>query len=341
MDGSPLYSAIDLHSDNSFLAIIDENDRVIYERRLENRLRDVLAALEPHRKRIVAVAVESTFNWYWLVDGLMEAGYEARLVNTTAVQQYDGLKHTDDRHDARWLAHLMRLGILPSGYIMPRRLRSLRDLLRKRIHLVRQRTANIQSVQNLKQRNDAVRLSRKDLHTLTPENVVIGAADEHRAKALATTVKVIRNLDHEIDDLDACIQSALRETKESRLLQSIWGVGKVLAMTIQLETGSVERFRSPGNYASYCRCVKSERLSNGKVKGRGNEKCGNRYLAWAWVEAANFAIQFHPKARDFFQRKAAKKNTTLARKAIAHKLARAAWHILRSGTEFDPKRVFG
>ena len=112
-------------------------------------------------------------------------------------------------------------------------------------------------------------------------------------------------------------------------------------MTIQLETGSIDRFASPGDYASYCRCVKSQRVSNGKIKGHGNEKCGNRYLAWAWVEAANFATRFYPKAREFYQRKSAQRNTTVARKAIAHKLARAAWHMLRNGTDFDPKRVFG
>jgi transposase len=341
MSASPLYAATDLHSDNNYLAIVDESDRVVFERRLKNRLSDVLAALEPHRDRVVAVAVESTFNWYWLVDGLMEAGYDVRLVNTTAVQQYDGLKHTDDRHDARWLAHLMRLGILPEGYIMPKSLRSLRDLLRKRMHLVRQRTANILSVQNLKQRNDGVQLSGKDVRALTPESVIVGTRDLFRAKSLATTVTVIQALDQQIDDLEACLTGAVRDTKESVLLQSIWGVGKILSMTIQLETGFVGRFKSPGNYASYCRCVKSERLSNGKVKGRGNEKCGNAYLAWAWVEAANFAIINYPKAAAFYQRKKARRNGVLARKALAHKLARAAWHVLRSGNTFDPKRVFG
>lgn len=111
-------------------------------------------------------------------------------------------------------------------------------------------------------------------------------------------------------------------------------------MTIQLEPGPIERFVSPGNYASYCRCVRSDRLSNGKLKGHGNDTCGNQYLSWAWSEAAHFAIVNYPKARTFYERKANKTHRILAQKALAHKLARAGWHVLRSGKPFDPDRVF-
>ena len=109
---SRLYAASDLHSNNNVLVILDELDRVVFERRLPNELSAVLAALAPYRERIVSIAVESTFNWYWLVDGLMEAGYDVKLVNTAAVKIYDGLKYTADEHDARHLAHVLRLGIL-------------------------------------------------------------------------------------------------------------------------------------------------------------------------------------------------------------------------------------
>src|ERR1039457_5423001 len=159
MDEKKLYAAIDLHSDNNFLAVIDEKDQRLFEKRLKNEMSVVLAALAPFKERIQAIAVESTFNWYWLVDGLEDAGYKVMLVNTSAVHQYEGLKHSDDRHDAYWLAHLMRLGILPTGHIHPREHRALRDLLRKRMRLVQQRTANILSVQNLQQRNEGVRMT--------------------------------------------------------------------------------------------------------------------------------------------------------------------------------------
>src|SRR5262245_14431668 len=138
-----LYGAIDLHSNNSFTAVLDEKDQAIYQKRLPNDLKIICEQLLPYRDEIQGIVVESTFNWYWLVDGLMGAGYKVHLVNTTAAQQYNGLKFTDDEYDARWLARLLRLGILPEGYIYPKETRGLRDLLRKRSQLVRQRTTQI------------------------------------------------------------------------------------------------------------------------------------------------------------------------------------------------------
>lgn len=142
-----IYGGIDLHSNNSFVVLIDEGDRVKYSKRLPNNLSLILKELEPYTESIEGIAVESTFNWYWLVDGLMKAGYNLHLVNTASVIQYSGLKYSDDKYDARWLAHLLHLGILPEGYIYPKEERAVRDLLRKRALLVRQRTVNILSMQ--------------------------------------------------------------------------------------------------------------------------------------------------------------------------------------------------
>ena len=119
------------------------------------------------------------------------------------------------------------------------------------------------------------------------------------------------------------------------------GIGKVLALTIMLETGDIKRFKGVGNYVSYCRCVKSVRLTNGKIKGKGNAKNGNPYLAWAFIEAANYAIRWHDPVRRFYQRKCAKTKRVVALKATAHKLARACYHVTRDGVRFDVKRAFG
>lgn len=127
--------------------------------------------MEPFQPDIEGIAVESTFNWYWLVDGLMDANHHVHLVNTAAVKQYEGLKHTDDDSDAFWLAHLLRLGILPTGYIYPKLTRSVRDLLRKRGQLVQLRTTQILSIENLYARNRGSRLSCNAVKQLTPEQV--------------------------------------------------------------------------------------------------------------------------------------------------------------------------
>ena len=107
-----LYGAIDLHSNNNVMVLSDEQDRVVYEKRLPNDLALITEQLAAYRESLEGIVVESTYNWYWLVDGLMEAGHKLHLANTAAIQQYEGLKYTDDPYDARWLAHLLRLGIL-------------------------------------------------------------------------------------------------------------------------------------------------------------------------------------------------------------------------------------
>jgi transposase len=154
-----LYAGIDLHANNNYLAIIDENDTRVYKRKLPNQPDVILAELEPFKANISGIVVESTFNWYWLVDLLMDDGYCLHLANPAAIQKYKGLKHSDDNHDAFWLAHMLRLNILPEGYIYPKEDRPIRDLLRKRGHLVQLRTALINSLQGIISRNCGCRLN--------------------------------------------------------------------------------------------------------------------------------------------------------------------------------------
>ena len=135
-----LYGAIDLHSNNNVTVLIDEKDKVVYQKRLANDLPSIVEQLSPYSSSIEGIVVESTYNWYWLVDGLMDKAYRVHLANTAAIQQYEGLKYTDDDSDARWLAHLFRLGVLPEGYIYPKEHRPVRDLLRKRSQLVHHKT---------------------------------------------------------------------------------------------------------------------------------------------------------------------------------------------------------
>lgn len=126
-----------------------------------------------------------------------------------------------------------------------------------------------------------------------------------------------------------------------RLRKTIKGVGPVLGLTIMIETGEISRFASVGDYSSYCRCVKAERLSNGKRKGAGNAKSGNKYLSWAFSEAAHFAVRFEPAAKRFYERKKAKTNGINAIRATAHKLARATYYMRRDQEAFDAERLFG
>ena len=338
-----LYGGIDLHANNSVIVLLNEQDKVIYRKRLSNNLPVILEQLAPYHMEIKGLVVESTYNWYWLVDGLMEAEYRVHLANPAAMQQYNGLKYTDDDSDARWLAHLLRLGVFPEGYIYPKTERAVRDLLRKRAHLVRQHTANILSVQNILARNTGARFSGKRMHELTKQELTTLLADEVQVLAVTSSLVVLDCLRQQSKMLEKTVHKHLPHTPSYEQLLTVQGIGAILAQTITLETGAISRFPSVGHYASYCRCVDSTKISNGKRKGTGNVKNGSPYLAWAYMEAAQFAMRFQPEAQRFYQRKLAKShnNTVLARKSVAHKLSRACYYIMRDLVPFEATKAFG
>ncbi len=334
------YCGIDLHSNNNVMVVIDETDQILLEKKLPNKLDTILKALSRIREPISAIAVESTYNWYWLVDGLQEAGYTLHLVNTTAVKQYDGLKYSDDKYDAFHLAHLMRLGILPTGYIYPKEERAVRDLLRKRLQLVQQRTSHILSIQNQLTRNTGEQFSSNGIKNLTPAILKDRIKDENIQTAILSNLDILGVLTNHITLLEKRVLKQIALKPEFQKLLKIPGIGIILALTIMLETGEISRFEKVGNYASYCRCVNSKRISNNKQKGTGNHKSGNKYLSWAFMEAANFSIRFNEKARKFYQRKAAKTKRVIALKALAHKLARACYYVIKNNEDFDNQRLF-
>ncbi|WP_211162928.1 IS110 family transposase [Aromatoleum diolicum] len=303
------YSGIDLHSNNSVVTVTDDEDRVVSEKRLPNDLPKILGFLSPWQDDLAGVVVESTFNWYWLVDGLQAAGFRVHLANTTAIKKYEGLKHSGDEADARYLAHLLRLGILPTGTILPPDQRAVRDLSRKRMQLVRSRTAHILAVENITARQHGARISSNQVKHLTAESVDQMPLSDDVALAIKANVAVITTLSTQIDLLEKRLQEKVVARPEYGLLTSVPGIGQVLATTILLETGPIERFAAAGNFASYARCVDSVLTSNGKKKGEGNTKNGNKYLAWAFVEAANFALRYCAEAKRFYERKKARRTT--------------------------------
>ncbi len=335
-----LYAGIDLHANSNYSGIINEENKIVFKHKLPNDLRKILATFEPFREQVEGVVVESTFNWYWLVDGLMDHGYRVHLANPAAIQQYEGLKHVDDQRTALWLANLLRLGILPEGYIYPKQERPIRDLLRKRLQLVRHRTSHILSIQNIVSRSLGVRMGGNDVKRLDEQRVGDLFPEEHLFLAVNTSVGVMRYLGERIKHIEAVVKSRVKLRKEFEGLLTLPGVGDILALTIMLEVGDIGRFPEVGNYSSYCRCVRSTRISAGKRKGEGNRKNGNKYLSWAYVEAANFAIRSYPVVQRYYQRKAARTNGVVAIKAISHKLARASYYIMRDQVVYDANRLF-
>ena len=330
-----LYAGLDLHSRNTYIGIMDDTLNRVFKKRVVNDLDQILHILEPFKKRLKGFVVESTYNWYWLVDGLMDAGYgNAHLANPSAIKQYEGLKYSDDQHDAFFLAKLLILGILPEGYIYPKEHRPVRDLARKRMFLVRHKTANILSLQSLIQRCCAVKITTSDIRKMNVEALERWLKEEYLIFSAQTSLDTINFLKQKIKSIEKAILKRVKLSKGYRQLLTIPGIGNILAMTIMLEVGDIRRFPKVGNFASYCRFVPSKRLSDGKSKGIGNRKNGNRYLSWALTEAAQIGRRHNQQFRGYYNRKVAQANTSLATKALGNKLARICYYIIRDQVPF-------
>jgi transposase len=242
-----------------------------------------------------------------------------------------------------WLAQLLRLKLLSEGYIYPKEERGVRELLRRRMILVRQQTKCLLGIQNMITRYENVRLSGSKIkRQLHEEGKLLSyLKDEHVRQAMGSQAKILQCIMEQIDELEKSILAQMKDDPKFELIKTIPGIGPILGMTILIETGEINRFSSVGNYSSYCRCVESKRISNEKKKGENNRKNGNVYLGWAFIEASNAAIRFYPEIKKYYQRKLNRTMRVVALKTIANKLSRATYFILRDGVPFDMKKLFG
>lgn len=338
----PVFVGVDLHGHNHMLVVREAGGPVVLAQRQPNELELILAALQPFGDRVAGVAVESTFNTYWLLDGLEDAGYEVHLAHPPDLTDHrKRLKFADDKVDARLLAELLEEGRLPEGYIYPRAMRGVRDLFRRRMLLVQEQTTLLVSLHSLILRHEGTAPPPSRLKTLDTEEAV-ALVKEAPVQAQVRALKaVLASLSKSIRYLEREAMGSLTPDAVYHRIESIPGVGKILAAVIRLETGSLGRFASGGDFVSYCRLAPSVHLSNGIRKGEGQPKRGNRYLAWAFIEAAHFACRYCDQAKAYYTRKRKKRGAVVATKALAAKLARSVYAMWASGRDFDARRAFG
>lgn len=332
-----LYAGMDLHSNNILLSILNEEEKEIFCEKLPLDKETIINKLSRFKDDLEGIVVESTFNWYWLADTLQTHGYQLHLAHPAANQQYNGLKQTNDKTDARWLAQLLRLGILRTGYIYPKEQRGLRELLRQRMRLVQLQTSVLLGLQALVMRYEGKKISANHIKTMAEDEICKYIKDGNIIFLFKQRLAILKNflLQNQVIEKEAMKQ--LRKLSGFKNIKQIPGIGNILSALIVLESGDIHRFKNAGNFCSYCRCVNSERKSNGKKKGENNRKNGNSYLSWAFVEAANFAIRYDETIKKYYQRKMNRSNRIIAIKTVAAKLSKACFFMLRDGVEFDMK----
>jgi len=179
-----------------------------------------------------------------------------------------------------------------------------------------------------------------DVKKLDEQHVRTLFHDPHLFLAVNASLTMMRGLAGEITSIERTVLKQAKLKKEFQGLLTLPGVGDILGLTIMLEAGDIRRFKQVGNYSSYCRCVQSTRTSNGKMKGEGNRKNGNKYLSWAYVEAAHIAKRYYEPIAKYYRRKVAKTNEAVAIKAISNKLARASYYIIRDQVAYDEVKLF-
>ena len=335
-----LVAAIDLHSNNLVLGMTDYKGKKVYGKRLANDLALVLEELEKYGDRVDSIAVESTYNWYWLVDGLMDKGYETKLVNTTKANSRNSKKHTDDLDDALHLCYLQRMNDLPTGYVFPRTERMVRDLLRRRLLFMKHRTAHGLSLRCLFARQTGRNYSVAKILSYDSKKLQEILGDPNCVFIAELQAENHRYLTKAIKAIESRVLPQVKLREEFKLLRTIPGIGPILAMTIMLEVGDIGRFAKCGNFVSYCRCAPAARITNKKRKGSNNRKNGNKYLSWAFVEAATTAKRQAPIQKYYDRKSKSTGLTVVAAKSTGAKLAKAAFFVMRDQEPFSMEKAF-
>ncbi len=339
-----VYCGIDLHAKVSQVAVMDGEGKVLLNRQVRNVLAEILALLAPYGPGI-HVAVESTFNWYWLVDGLQAAGCDVHLGHPLKLSWISKAKVKTDRKDAVCLADRLRKDDFPEAYIYPKATRPLRDLVRQRGRLVVARAREYSGVRLRLYREGILDHSRNSAKTITSEELDRLLRHPHVRPLVHQEQARIQLLSAQILQLEGAMLAALAGESRYQRLRTLPGVGQALGAVILLETGEVTRFASARHYASYCRLTPGCASSAGKVKAGRGKKQGNAYLKAAYTQAATHAVRTDPKVRSLYDRLRARHpgrgSIPIATNVIGHKLALAAYHILKEGSDYREELIFG
>jgi transposase len=336
---SRFYAGVDLHARSLFLVVLDRDGQVRFSRNLTAAAGPFLRAVAPFRDGLV-VGCECMHCWYWLADTCRDESIGFVLGHAWAMKAVHGSKTKCDRHDAEAIARLLKGGNFPLAYAYPKERRGLRDLLRARLRLVRQRAELYGHVHTARRQANLPAVSSDVKYKSKRAAITADITDPFVRRRIETDLALLEPLDTTIRRLETEIEEAAREhyPTELAVLQSTPGVGPVLSLTILLEIDTIERFDTRQQFCSYARLCGAVQESAGQRTGEGNRKAGNAWLKWAFSEAAVLSAQKDERIGGLLQRLASKLGKAKALSALAHKLGRAFYHMLRTKEVFDIHR---
>ncbi len=333
------YCGIDLHARSMFLCILDSQGTILFHKNIPACPEDFLKTIAPYRSDLV-VAVECIFSWYWLADLCARENIPFVLGHALYMKAIHGGKSKNDKIDAHKIAVLLRGGMIPQAYVYPAEMRATRDLLRRRMHLMRKRAELLAHIQNTTSQYNlpefekviAYRKNRVGLADVFPDPTV--------RTSIAADLELIDHYDDLLKRLELFILRCARVHDPNTLLRlrSVPGIGKILSLVILYEIHDIARFPSVQHFASYARLVKCPKISAGKRTGSGGAKIGNAHLKWAFSEAAVLSLRGNPDAQTWLARVAAKHGKPKALSILAHKLGRTVYFLLAKERAFEMKK---
>jgi len=333
------YCGIDLHAKTMYLCILDKNGQILLHQNMKSCPEDFLAATQPYRDDLV-VAAECMFTWYWLADLCQQEGIEFVLGHALYMKAIHGGKAKNDKVDAFKIATLLRGGNLPKAYVYPPAMRATRDLLRRRLHLVRRRGNLLAHIQNTHHQYNLASPKAKIAYKANREGVAEAFPDPDARKSMEVDFLLIEHYDTLIRDLEGHLERRAKQhdPQAYHRLRTVPGIGKILALTILYEIHDIGRFDRVQDFLSYTRLVKCDHSSAGKKLGTGGAKIGNVHLKWAFSEAAALFLRNNHRGQKHLRRVAGRHGKAKALSILAAKLGRAVYFMLRQERAFDMGR---
>src|SRR5215470_12420961 len=330
------YCGIDLHARTMYVCILDQHGTILVHRNMKASPEMFLKTIEPFRQNLV-VAVECIFTWYWLADLCAREGIPFVLGHALYMKAIHGGKAKNDKIDSQKIAVLLRGGMVPQAYVYPAAMRATRDLLRRRMHLMRKRAELLTHVQQTNCQYNLPDIGKKIAYKANRT----GVAERFPAPAVQKSIEVdlalIDYYDQLLRDLELAIVTTAKQHDANTLslLQTVPGIGKILSLVLLYEMHDITRFPRVQDFVSYCRLVKCAKESAGKRYGTTGAKIGNAYLKWAFSEATVLFLRDNPVGQKFLTRLEKKHSKGKALTILAHKLARAVYFMLKNKRAFD------
>jgi len=336
------YCGIDLHAKKMYLCILDETGEIRLHKNINTDRELFLKTIHPFREDVV-VAVECMFTWYWIADLCNQEKIPFVLGHALYMKAIHGGKAKNDKIDSRKIAVLLRGGMIPKAYVYPKKMRSTRDLLRRRNHLKNKRAELFAHIQNTRSQYNLPDTLGCIAKLQNREGVVERFDDPSVQKMIATDLAVIKAYDPIIAKMERDITNSAKhhDPVSHALLNTVPGIGKILSLVILYEIESINRFPRVQDFASYSRLVKSAKESNGKKYGSSGKKIGNAHLKWAFSEAAVLFLKGNEQGKKYLDRLVNKHGKGKALSILAHKIGRAVYFMLKNKKPFDQNKFLG